>query len=91
VVTTMTTPGTSELELLLADLESELVERKESFRTVSDKVRETVSAFANDLPDHRQAAIVFIGGKDDGSLSPTNYYYKSRTSRLMATLFRLPR
>ena len=62
MVTTMTTPGISELELLLADLESELVERKESFRAVADKVRETVSAFANDLPDHRRAGIVFIGG-----------------------------
>jgi ATP-dependent DNA helicase RecG len=65
----MTTPGISELELLLVDLESELVERKESFRTVSDKVRETVCAFANDLPDHRRAGIVFIGAKDDGTPS----------------------
>jgi hypothetical protein len=29
----MTTPETSELELLLVDLESELVERKESLRS----------------------------------------------------------
>jgi ATP-dependent DNA helicase RecG len=69
MVTTMTTPGIAELELLLVDLESELVERKESFRTVSDKVREAVCAFANDLPDHRRAGIVFIGAKDDGSPS----------------------
>ena len=69
MVTTMATLGIPELELLLADLESELVERKESFRAVSDRVRETVCAFANDLPDHRRAGIVFIGAKDDGSPS----------------------
>jgi ATP-dependent DNA helicase RecG len=62
----MTTPGISELERLLVDLESELVERKESFKTVSERVREAVCAFANDLPDHRRAGIVFIGAKDDG-------------------------
>jgi ATP-dependent DNA helicase RecG len=65
----MTTPGSSELELLLVDLESELVERKESFRPVSERVREAVCAFANDLPDHRKPGIVFIGAKDDGSPS----------------------
>ena len=65
----MATPGSSDLELLLADLESELVERKESFRTLSDKVRETVCAFADDLPNHRHPGIVFIGAKDDGSPS----------------------
>jgi ATP-dependent DNA helicase RecG len=65
----MATHEKSELERLLNDLESELVERKESFKTVSDKVRETVGAFANDLPDHRRDGIVFIGAKDDGSPS----------------------
>ena len=69
MVTTMATLGIPELELLLADLESELVERKESFKAVSDRVRETVCAFANDLPDHRRAGVVFIGAKDDGSPS----------------------
>jgi ATP-dependent DNA helicase RecG len=63
----MSTPGISELELLLVDLESELLERKESFRPVSERVREAVCAFANDLPDHRMPGIVFIGAKDDGS------------------------
>lgn len=57
-----------ELEQMLADLESDLVERKESFKgDAPTTVREAVCAFANDLPDHRRAGVVFIGAKDDGS------------------------
>lgn len=42
------------LERMLTDLESDLVERKESFRGDSpERVREAVCTFANDLPDHR--------------------------------------
>jgi ATP-dependent DNA helicase RecG len=63
----MATYENSELERLLTDLESELVERKESFRTVSDKVRETVCAYANDLPDHRRDGIVLIAVMSKGS------------------------
>ncbi len=50
----------SELESLLGDLESDRVERKES---VSDnnKIRQAICAFANDLPDHQQPGVVFIG------------------------------
>jgi ATP-dependent DNA helicase RecG len=43
-----------ELERLLADSESDLVERKESLSD-PDRIRQTVCAFANDLP--RQPAI----------------------------------
>ncbi len=57
-----------ELEAMLADLESDLSERKESFAgDAPTKVREAVCAFANDLPDHRRAGVVFIGARDDGS------------------------
>jgi ATP-dependent DNA helicase RecG len=53
---------------MLADLESDLVERKESFRgDAPNAVREAVCAFANDLPDHRRAGVVFIGARDDGT------------------------
>lgn len=56
-----------ELEMLLSDLESDRVERKESFRGDSpDKVRQAICAFANDLPDHRKDGVVFIGARDDG-------------------------
>ncbi|MFN0070301.1 MAG: ATP-binding protein, partial [Chloroflexota bacterium] len=53
---------------MLTDLESDLVERKESFGgSAPTSVREAVCAFANDLPDHRLAGVIFIGAKDDGS------------------------
>lgn len=56
-----------ELEALLADLESDRVERKESFSgDAPEKVRQAVCAFANDLPGHGQAGVVFLGVRDDG-------------------------
>lgn len=58
----------TELEALLADLESDRVERKESFKgDAPQKVRETVCAFANDLPNYQRAGIVFIGATDQGA------------------------
>lgn len=55
---------------MLADLESDRVERKESLRgDASTSVREAVCAFANDLPDYRQAGVIFIGVRDDGAPS----------------------
>lgn len=57
-----------ELEALLSGLESDLVERKESFRgSAPESVREAVCAFANDLPDYQRPGVVFIGARDDGS------------------------
>ena len=55
-----------ELERLLADLESDRVERKASF---ADKgpVCEAVCAFANDLPGHGMPGVVFIGVHDDAT------------------------
>lgn len=59
-----------ELERMLADLESDLVERKEFFGGGAPaSVREAVCAFANDLPDHRRPGVVFIGARDDGTAS----------------------
>lgn len=64
----ITTYSDEELERMLTGLESDLVERKESFRgDAPNTVREAVCAFANDLPDHRRAGVVFIGAKDDGA------------------------
>ena len=52
----------AELEQLLGDLESDLVERKESLRGDAPvTVREAICAFANDLPNHRRAGVVFVG------------------------------
>jgi ATP-dependent DNA helicase RecG len=55
-----------ELEVLLKDLESPRVERKESFSD-ENKIRQAICAFANDLDDSRQPGVLFIGAKDDGS------------------------
>jgi ATP-dependent DNA helicase RecG len=57
-----------ELEMLLCDLESDRVERKESAAD-ADRIRQAICAFANDLPDHRKPGILFVGAKDDGSSS----------------------
>jgi ATP-dependent DNA helicase RecG len=56
----------TELSSLLADLESDRVERKAS---LSDRgrIRQAICAFANDLPDHRETGVLFIGVHDDGS------------------------
>jgi len=59
-----------ELEEMLRDIESDLAERKESFRgDAPTTVREAVCAFANDLPDHRRLGVVFVGARDDGTPS----------------------
>lgn len=60
----------SQLEQMMADVESELVERKESMRgDVPQRIQEAVCAFANDLPNHRRPGVVFVGVKDDGTPS----------------------
>lgn len=62
----------SDLELLelLDSLESDRVERKESFKgDVPKKARQAVCAFANDLPNHNEPGVLFIGAKDNGEPS----------------------
>lgn len=60
----------TELEVLLDDLESDCVERKESFKgDVPKKARQAVCAFANNLPGHDKPGILFIGARDDGTPS----------------------
>src|SRR5713226_3445692 len=57
----------SELEALLDDVESDLAERKGSWKgDAPEKSRQAVCAFANDLPDHRQPGVLFVGVGDDG-------------------------
>ncbi len=58
------------LETLLDDVESDLAERKQSFKgDTPKKARQAVCAFANDLPNHQQAGVLFIGAMDDGEPS----------------------
>jgi ATP-dependent DNA helicase RecG len=59
----------AELLELLSDIESDRVERKRSFKNESDKARQAVCAFANDLPNHNQPGILFIGAEDNGKPS----------------------
>jgi ATP-dependent DNA helicase RecG len=57
-----------ELGTLLRDIESDVVERKESLGgDARETVRQAICSFANDLPDHRRPGVVFVGAKDDGS------------------------
>lgn len=56
----------SQLESLLDDMESDRSERKENM-TDSDKIRQTLCAFANDLPNHREPGVLFVGVNDEGT------------------------
>lgn len=59
-----------ELLDLLDDTESDRAERKETFKgDITKKARQTVCAFANDLPGHNRPGVLFIGAKDDGEPS----------------------
>ena len=55
-----------ELEKIITDLESELVERKSSLSD-PDRIRQAICAYANDLPNNRKPGFIFIGANDDGS------------------------
>ncbi|MGH8909126.1 MAG: ATP-binding protein [Egibacteraceae bacterium] len=55
-----------ELAQLLADMESDRVERKAS-PADKDKICEAVCAFENDLPNHRKPGVVFVGVHDNGT------------------------
>lgn len=58
----------SELEALLADVESHRVERTISFEK-GDKFREAICAFANDLPNTGLPGYLFVGATNDGRAS----------------------
>ena len=64
------------LRQIIATGESDRVEFKESLAgDNSTKVREAICAFANDLPDHNQPGLIFVGVKDDktiGTLAVTD-------------------
>lgn len=57
-----------ELRRLLAEGESDRIERTISTRDI-DKFSEAVTAFANDLPNHRLPGYLVIGVNDDGTPS----------------------
>ena len=55
-----------ELSALLADLDSDRVERKAGLFD-KDMVGKIICAFANDLAGHAVPGVLFIGVSDDGS------------------------
>lgn len=69
-----------ELEALLADLESDHVERTRSLDK-ADKFGEAICAFANDMPGNRRPGYLFVGANDDGSAAGA-----SIEDRLLQTL-----
>lgn len=60
-----------ELQSLLADIESDRIERTTSTNN-TDKFAQAICAFANDYPNHRQPGYLIIGANDDGSLAGTS-------------------
>lgn len=83
--TSMTRYTDAELEGLLADIESDLAERKESFKGDSPAaVREAACAFANDLPDHRRGGVIFVGVDDAGA--PTGLSITDELLRQLADI-----
>ncbi|MDA0657613.1 MAG: putative DNA binding domain-containing protein [Planctomycetota bacterium] len=59
-----------ELEQLLDSTETDRVERKRSFKgDTPTKARQAVCAFANDLSNHNEPGVLFIGAEDNGTPS----------------------
>ena len=58
-----------ELMQIIASGESDRVEFKRSLSgDASEKIKEAICAFANDLPDHRKPGFVFVGVGDDKTI-----------------------
>ena len=62
----MATYSDAELQQLMADLESDCVERKKSAAD-GRKIRRNICAFANDLPGNGRPGVVLVGVRDDGT------------------------
>ena len=57
-----------QLAAMMTDVESDLVERKQSLDgDAPNAVREAICAFANDLPNPGRPGVIFIGVRDDGT------------------------
>ena len=62
-----------ELLQIIETGESDAVEFKESLSSgASERIRERICAFANDLPDHRKPGLVLVGVKDDTTIGTTS-------------------
>ena len=56
-----------EVKALLADMESDLIERTTSIK--ESKLGPAVCALSNDFPNHKQAGYILLGVDDDGKLA----------------------
>ena len=55
---------------LLQEGESDRVEFKSALSgNTRNEIQEAICAFANDLPDHREPGVIFVGVHDDGSIA----------------------
>lgn len=55
---------------LLQEGESDRVEFKSALSgNTRNEIQEAICAFANDLPDHREPGVIFVGAHDDGSIA----------------------
>ena len=80
----MTPLTDDELLTLIADLESDRGERKRAWKgDAPEKGRQAVCAFANDLPNHGQPGVLFVGVEDDGRPSGPDFVV---TDDLLKTL-----
>ncbi len=66
----MTTLENEDLMLLLRQSESDRVEFKESLSGgAPNTIREAICALANDLPQHDQPGVIFVGVRDNGAVA----------------------
>ena len=66
----MTTLDNQDFLEMLRGGESDRVEFKESLNgSAPNAVREAICAFSNDLPNHRKPGVIFVGARDDGSVT----------------------
>ncbi|MDP2066459.1 MAG: ATP-binding protein [Burkholderiaceae bacterium] len=80
----MTPLTDAELLALASNMESDLIERKETWSgDAPKKARQAVCAFANDLPNHGKPGVLFVGIKDDGSSAGPEFVV---TDELLQTL-----
>ena len=57
----------SKVKELIADKESDLIERTVSIR--DDKLGPTICAYSNDYPNHKLSGYILLGERDDGTLA----------------------
>lgn len=66
----MTTLENQDLIHLLQGGESDRVEFKRSLSgDTRNDIQEAICAFANDMPDHREPGVIFVGARDNGSIA----------------------